>query len=98
MLFLLLLYNLSVIEPQPFRRQLNIDFRRALRTADLPLNLVNAHFLVGLLVILKPFALLQIDGCKLGTSLSTLGKPLALASCQHISKPGRLVTRDVPLP
>lgn len=67
----------------PNTKQLNptpthIELQVILRPADFPLDIIDAYFLVRLLVVFEPLALLQVYASKLGPRLESFGQPFAL--------------------
>jgi hypothetical protein len=67
----------------PNTKQLNppsthIELQVILRPADFPFDIIDADFLVRLLVIFEPLALLQVDASKLSSCLDALGQPFTL--------------------
>ena len=49
-----------------------------LRSPNAPFDILDAHFIRSLFVIVKPLAFLQINSCEFGWCLKTVGRPFAL--------------------
>lgn len=45
---------------------------------DIPLYLLDADLVIGLLIVIKPLAFLQLDALELGAGINAFGQPLAL--------------------
>lgn len=56
----------------------NRNLIRSSCPANLPSNFFDAHFLIGLFIIVEPLAISQLDAGKLGSRIDTFREPLAL--------------------
>lgn len=68
------LQNTKQLNPTPT----HIELQVISRAADFPLDIIDAYFLVRLLVVFEPLALLQVDASKLSSCLDALGQPFTL--------------------
>ena len=52
--------------------------------SNLPLDIGDAHFVSGLLIIVEPFPVPQLNTIEFGSRINPIGQPLALSSDKYV--------------